>query len=298
MASGSGLSTGATHRTFASGGKVLAFPSTLGTNFYEWPPASVVEDEMARAGLPEEIKNIQYASEKELQRDLEQLGLDDLPIILDQDGFPVWLEMTSEAHVGAVSKIITQFDKWKKGRLILGRSEVNVFVNDSFSTPKKMKRRPDFAIFGPDRLEDGEIRGVNWKFMNPHVIIQFSWTNDIYNEKCAVDDMMHYAGIGEYMDLGRPNVAYLIKALRRGTSLEAPVYGFDVFQVGQNQSKPDEPTMKYRVGGQEDTVIRITPASMGLLDDEGEPFTIELSAIRGYLERINIRFVPALGKEM
>ena len=56
--------------------------------------------------------------------------------------------------------------------------------------------------------------------------------------------------------------------------------------------------MKYRVGKQEDTVIRISPASMGLLDDEGEPFTIELSAIRGYLERINIRFVPALGKEM
>ena len=156
-----------------------------------------------------------------------------------------------------------------------------------------MLRRPDFAIYGPDRLVRGLVRGVNGQFMNPHVIIQFSWKNDSNYEKCAVDDMMNFAGIGEYIDQGRLNVAYLIKALRRGTSLEAPVYGFDVFQVGQDQRTPDEPTMKYRVGGQEDTVIRITPASMGFLDDEGEPFTIEISAIREYLECIDIRFVPA-----
>ena len=56
--------------------------------------------------------------------------------------------------------------------------------------------------------------------------------------------------------------------------------------------------MKYRVGKQEDTVIRISPASMGLLDDEGEPFTIKLSAIREYLECINIPFDPALEHEM
>jgi hypothetical protein len=74
-------------------------------------------------------------------------------------------------------------------------------------------------------------------------------------------------------------VAYIIKALRRGTKSEAPVYGFDVFQVGQDQLTPDEPTMKYRVGGQEDTVISITLASMGLADDEGGPYTIEMSAI-------------------
>jgi hypothetical protein len=56
--------------------------------------------------------------------------------------------------------------------------------------------------------------------------------------------------------------------------------------------------MKYRVGGQEDTVIRITPASMGLVDDEGEAFTIEMSAIRERLERYNVTFDPALGKDM
>ena len=230
--------------------------------------------------------------------DLEQLGLDDLSIILDPDGFPMWLEMTSDAHVFAVSMIISQFDEWKKGRLILGRNEVNVLVNDSFNTPKNMLRRPDFAIYGPDRLEKGSIRVVYGDDMNPNVILQFSWKNDIDYEKCAVDDMMHFAGKGEYSHLGRPNVAYLIKALRRGTNRGAPVYGFDIYQVGQDQHTPDEPTMKYRVGGQEDTVIRITSASMGFLDDEGEPFTIEISAIREELEGLNIPVDPALGKEM
>ena len=134
--------------------------------------------------------------------------------------------------------------------------------------------------------------------MNPHVTIQFSWANNIAKEKCAVNDMMYYAGICEYIDLERPNLAYLINALPHGTSPESDVYGFDVFQVGQDQLTPDEPTMRYRVGGQEDIVIRIMPASMGLADDEGEPFTIELSDIREALELLNIAFVPALGHAM
>jgi hypothetical protein len=45
------------------------------------------------AGIPEEIKNNQYASERELLIDLENLGLDDRRIILNHDGFPIWREM-------------------------------------------------------------------------------------------------------------------------------------------------------------------------------------------------------------
>ena len=131
MASGSGLSTGASHRKFTSG-QVLAFASAL-DNFFEWHPESYIEDEMARAGLPEEIKNNQYASEKELHMDLEQFGLDDLSIILDQDGFPMWLETAGKEHDGAVGKIIDQFEDWKNGRSIKGRAKVNVFVNDSYN---------------------------------------------------------------------------------------------------------------------------------------------------------------------
>ena len=60
-----------------------------------------------------------------------------------------------------------------------------------------------------------------------------------------------------------------------------------------------EPTMRYRCtnGVQLDTVISITPASMGLADDEGEPFTIAMSDIRAELE-VDVMFVNALGHEM
>lgn len=255
--------------------------------------------EKAQGGLPKDInKGKVYATERELRIDLENFGLDDLQIILSKEGFPIWREMPGDAHRFAVGEIADLFGAWKNGRLIKGEKEANVFVNDSFNHPKNEKRCPDFAIFGPDRMRGRRIRGVSGKPMNPHVIIQFSWTNDIVEEACAVDDMMNYAGVGEYHDLGRPNVAYLIKALRRGNRGDSPVYGFNVFQVNQNQETPDEPTMKYRCGCQEDTEIRIALASMGLVGDEGEPFKIGMSDIREALEELDIVFIPANENEM
>jgi hypothetical protein len=76
------------------------------------------------------------------------------------------------------------------------------------------------------------------------------------------------------------------------------VYGFDIFRVEQGQSTPEEPTMKYGVGGQDDTVISVSPATMGLADDEGGAFTIAMSDIREILGRLNVMFDPALGHEM
>jgi hypothetical protein len=100
------------------------------------------EDNMACAGIPEEIKNNQYASERELLMDLEQLGLDDLRIILNQDGIPIWQEIPGDEHNFAIGDIIECFDEWKNGRLIKCRTKVNVYVNDSFNRPKNVKRCP------------------------------------------------------------------------------------------------------------------------------------------------------------
>ena len=255
------------------------------------------EIDMSRAGIPEEIKNKQYASERELLVDLEKFCLADLHILLNQDGFPIWREMPFDEHADVVLRIHRRFDEWKNGRPMLGRTERNVMVNQSFNTPPNARRRPDFAIFGPDRLNGLSIRKVNGKSMTPHVIIQFSWTTPLAYEKCAIDDMMMYGGMGEYIHLGRPIVAHLIKAMRHGT--ESKVYGFDIYTVDRNQRTPEEPTMRYRCadGVQEDMVISITPASMGLADDEGEPFTIAMSDIRAELE-VDVMFVHALGHEM
>jgi hypothetical protein len=61
-----------------------------------------------------------------------------------------------------------------------------------------MKRCPDFAIWGPDRLNESEIPRANaGKAVNPHVIFQFSSCNKFKKEKHAVDDMTMYAGVGE-----------------------------------------------------------------------------------------------------
>jgi hypothetical protein len=267
---------------------------------------AALEKATATAGLPKEINaNKKYASERELRIDLEEFGLGDLDlhIVLNKDGFPVWREMPGKEHGAEVEELADLFDEWKNGngRLIKGAQKTNVFVNDSFSNPKKEKRCPDFAIFGPDRMIGRKkIRKVNGQPMNPHVIIQFSWTNSIVYEKEAVDDMMNYAGMGEsHSGLGRPNIAYLIKALRRGEASNSPVYGFNVFQVGQDQTTPQEPTMKYRVGRQEDTVISIAPAEMGFVDDgEGEPFLIRMSDIREELEQVSVSFVPAFDNEV
>ena len=263
---------------------------------------AVLDSEIAaRAGIPIAIKNNQYGSERELRLDMEQLDVYDRQIFLNQDGIPIWREMPDDQYHYAVNEIISHFDEWNRGRSIASDKRRNVYVNDSFNWPKNEKRCSDFVIFGPDRLDGRRIRKVNGSSMNPNVIVQFSCTcnNDIKEDVCAVDDMMHYAGVGEYIHLGRPNVAYLIKALRRGTLPDSPVYGFDVFQVGQDQTTPEEPTMKYRCGVQEDTVISIDPASMGLEDDEGEPFNIEMSRqIREGLEYCEVEFVPALGDEV
>ena len=255
------------------------------------------EIEMSRAGIPVEIKNKQYASERQLLVDLEKFCLDDLRILLNQDGYPIWREMPGSLHNRVVSEIIHRFNEWKNRRPILCEKEENVFVNESFNTPPNVKRCPDFAVYGPDRLHGFGVCAVNGVLMHPHVIIQFSWTSTLAYEKCAIDDMMMFGGMGEYIDLGRPNVAYLIKALRRAP--ESPVYGFDVFQVGQGQRTPMEPTMRYRCadGVQEDMVISITPLSMGLAGDNGAPFTIAMSDIRATLERYK-KFATTLEHEM
>jgi hypothetical protein len=88
--------------------------------------------------------------------------------------------------------------------------------------------------------------------MNPHVIFQFSWGNKLEKEKLAIDDMSIYGGQGDDLaPLGRPNVLYLIKALRKGGSNaqpDSPVYGFVVYVVRQGDRTAANPTFRYRVG--------------------------------------------------
>jgi hypothetical protein len=130
------------------------------------------------------------------------------------------------------------------------------------------------------------------KVVNPHVIFQFSWENDIAYEKLAVDDMMQFAGVGDYEGLRRPNVAYLIKALRKGKSAdtEGTVYGFDVYEVRQGQRTADDPTLMYRVGGLVDVQIEVVPEDMGFPENIGPSLTIPFAGVREKLEDAGVVF--------
>ncbi|KAL3904911.1 MAG: hypothetical protein SGARI_004703 [Bacillariaceae sp.] len=177
--------------------------------------------------------------------------------------------MPGEQHRGSVRMMERLLNTWIGSQgdhisgTVLGEKEANIFLNNSVSN--HAKRCPDFAIFGGSRLDDdGDIRAVKavGKYMNPQVIFQFSWGNEIGREKDAVDDMMMYAGVGENQRLGRPNVTYLIKARRRGSRIDSPVFGFDVYEVRQDERTAEIPSMKYRVGVQEDAEIAVQPLDM------------------------------------
>jgi hypothetical protein len=233
------------------------------------------------------------------------LDVSDLQVVLNEEGHAVFREMPGEQHRGSVRMMERLFLTWVGNQdnlhnsNMLGEKEANVFLNDSVD--KNAKRCPDFAIFSETRLdEEGDIGAIKsvGKYMNPRVIFQFSWGNEILigKEKDAVDDMMMYAGLGEYQRLGRPNVAYLIKALRRGTKADSLVLGFDVYEVHQDGRTAEDPSIKYRVGGQEDAQITLDPVDMGLpANSECESFVIPLHGFRVKLEKLGVEFVAADG---
>jgi hypothetical protein len=254
----------------------------------------VTKLEVLQESLPEEIQGKVYKDEGYLWEELEKLNLTDLHIVLNDEGYAVWREMPGTVHNTGVNAIHMEFAKWKEeqGAVLFSRLEADVFVSKSFELNKK--RCPDFAIWGPDRLN--ERVGVKGnaelkKVMNPHVTFQFSWGNNLEREKLAVDDMSLYAGVGEHEALERPNVVYLIKAKRRGApnlQPDSPVLGFDVYEVRQGERIAD-PTLTYSVGVDEDVTIEVAPEDMGLPQD-ANPFLISLSNIRAEMEDIGVVF--------
>jgi hypothetical protein len=222
--------------------------------------------EILQENLPEGLsKEKNYNHESELLGNLEKLDLTDLQIVLNEEGYAIWREMPSYIHNGAVDTILNLFQVWKQeqGAQLFGKQEADVLVSSATNT----KRCPDYAIYGPDRLTAlGNVRGVAalHAVMNPHVIFQFSCGDKFRTEKRAVDDISLLAGVGDYHDLKRPSVVYLIKARREGDASDSSVFGFDVYEVRPGNTTPDNPTMTYDVGGNEDSHIVVTRPDMGL----------------------------------
>jgi hypothetical protein len=265
-------------------------------------------------GLPECLLGKEYKDESTLLEDLEKNGVRDLHIVLNKDGYAVWKEMPGDAHNEAVASIKDCFDSWCKSLpdniAVVGRTEPNVRITRSYS-PKRRgsgERQPDFAIFGPERVNNRKkakkkvVQDGQSLIVNPHVIIQFGWANQDEYEQYAIDDMMNYAGVRKYNELGRPNVAYLIKAIWKGNRGDSPVIGFNIYELRQDQRRQDVQPTLYRVGGGDDgegenVVISISAADMGVPAATVAaigPLTIDIHEIRQDLEDGNYGvFEPA-----
>lgn len=249
--------------------------------------------EVLQDSLPPELKGKVYQDEGELWKAQEKIGLDDLQIVLDSKGNAVWRDMPGVFHNAAIDVIRRTFLTWSsdQGAVLDGKQEADIFVSQSFARNKK--RCPDFAIWGPDRLDESGAARPNAdlrKFMNPHVIFQFCWANEIEPEKLAVNDMSKFAGQNDLAPLGRPNVLYLINAKRSDPQPDSsPVHGFDVYVVRQGELVAENPTFTYRVGENENVSIQVAPEDMGLPQD-ANPFSISLSEIRAKLEGVGVVF--------
>jgi hypothetical protein len=268
------------------------------------PIESKEADPPKQADLPEFLQGVYYAEESAFLEDLEKNGFRDLHLVLNKDGYAVWREMPGDAHNDAVELIDRRFQSWKKQQArrincaVEKVLEPNVRITRSYSPKRKGsgERHPDFAIFGPERLNrfGTPTNGGDLKLpMNPHVIVQFEWANEDDYEEYAIDDMMNYAGVNKYSGLVRPNVAYLIKTVWKGKRGASPVTGFNIYQVRQDERRTDVTPTEYRVGGNEEgenSQISISAEDMGVpVSDEGgaiDPFTIDVHEIRQMLEEL------------
>eukprot|EP00980_Cylindrotheca_fusiformis_P008329 scaffold1749_cov54-Cylindrotheca_fusiformis.AAC.2 len=262
--------------------------------------------EKKQEGLPDKIKRKGYKWERDLLDDLEEFGLDEYRhVTLDSNGRAVWEEMESPEHQSVASMIQREFTRWSYAHelRVVAEKEPSLWVFRSFNN--NAIRKPDMSLFGPSRLEEnGSIRKQGRFPMNPHVVIEISLTSPFSKEQAAILDMMAFAGVGDYENFGRPNVAYLIDVLHNNNSPRAydPVYGFNVYQVRQVDLNPNlpltqdqlfpqnRPTLQYRVGGNEDDAITIAAQDLGL-ENSNLVFRVTFAQIRLELESCGVEFV-------
>jgi hypothetical protein len=109
--------------------------------------------EILQENLPEGLsKDKKYEDDGELWEELEKLNLSDLQIVRNEQGYAVWREMPGPIHNAAVEEIQELFNAWKgeQAAQLCGTKQADVYYMKNFK--KNNKHCPDFAIWGPDRL--------------------------------------------------------------------------------------------------------------------------------------------------
>lgn len=249
-----------------------------------------------RSPLPGAIQGVWYDDGGDLFRALEQLGLPNLRIVLNDQGFAVWQEMPGPIHNAGVQKIQKSFQDWEKeqeGAVLYGEKRADVYYMQNFK--KDIKHCSDYAIWGPDCLESDEVAAVDGKALNPHVVFQFSWGDDIHLMRRRRQSTTCPCTLA-YM-ITRPlnallNVIYLIRTLRKSMNSCLIAHGFDMYVTRQGDRIADQPTFSYHVGGGvDDVTIEVSADDMGLPEGANN-FSISLAKICSSLEKYNVVFEP------
>lgn len=229
--------------------------------------------------LPPELARLigsQYQTEEQLQSDLVEAGIGDLPIIL-VSGKPCLL-MPTDQHNTFTSQYVFKFSaRWSRWGFCTGTHNIHL-TNGKTSLP-------DLSYWGYNRCEkdnQGDLKPINVaRGSIPDVVIQFSWKNKKWYEEEKIDDMMS-RGLG--FDGGNrsqshPRVGYLIKVqfskkrelngAVKGTKTQDLV-GLDIYKLPYNTTMQDAVNNTNGASnwsyhpGDEDSEIVITPEDLGI----------------------------------
>lgn len=262
-------------------------------------------EELNQEGFPDAIKNKVYSSESDLVKDLEEYELlDDYKYIaLNKEGVAYRTEMPTIFHEKAVGELET---------LVLQRCGGQLLVRKNFEMnfPDGSAKYPDLAMWGEERVvrpvssltETGsgslnpepktkEVIELGFEAeMNPHVIIELSWTKKLTDEITKFKKQME-----EHVEsLGTINVGFLIKAVpTRGTALptkrnrEIPICGFNVYEFCGKGSQiiESEPFLEYRVGVNDDAVLTIADEDLGRSSESPQVYQFPLALLKLVLEQ-------------
>ena len=258
-----------------------------------------LEEKLNQEGLPEEIKSKTYSTEADLLKDLDAFGAgdNDRYISLNSKG-QAHLKMPTVFHAEALKSLKKHVERHGPRELALDLSSKITLVDGA-------DKYPDLAIWGPERAEDNEAKMMSKGSqdprvpMNPHVIIEFSWKNDLESDEkpkfraqlSCHDELRGIIKVGFLIKtIGAKGVRALPNEKDDGETIaDNPICGFDVYELRHGEdSNLSEPTLQYRVGEREDACIAITGNDLG--NGELAGIQIPLSCIRDKLEFMRLKF--------
>jgi hypothetical protein len=264
--------------------------------------------------LPKELSGLAsktYDFRDELDADLKHHGFPDLRVVVDPKSKKARLRMPSGAHI-EVTDLYTRWfnNKWGKGRWGVACENTNIFIQ-ALRDRSETRREPDISFWGPHKCYLDEEAGVlrpkrlskppkihgareQIERVNPDVVLQVSWGNDMGYEVKAINDMMNRAlvvHVPPQPNNEAPRLGFLFKIRkhrkRRTRDGRKKVTKIDVYRIPHGATVEDAianrngASLTSYTPGQQDVTMEITAQDLGIEGEElcPPPFTISTKRI-------------------